>query len=264
MANEFKEPIIKVDLSKFIQSARKHIGKEWPMATVKAFSLVAETVRDVVRNMTRYKYKLHSEYILNGIRHTPITKGQKLRAAKALARFGDMNAAIYLRPSNKPSTSLEFMADHEFGRDRQPQNDYIAAPTEGLKEKSFKTPRGRVKQRYKPATLLKRFKETKSRLKQGTTQSSTRGPRKRRLPGAPFIIHGKRGKWMIARRVMPAPKTGSGKTARRGHHLEFLYVLIPRASIKKEWRFEETVVNSVKNDYVKIINREMNKLPNHK
>lgn len=247
---------VQVDLEAFVRSARQIEKRDWPEAVTNAFSRLADVSARGTRSMTSRKFEMHSDYITRGIKYYPQTETQKARAMQAIQRFGDMSAAVYLRGATDPKKSLEFMADHEYGESRHAKKKNIAIPTRTLKTKGYRTGRGRVRSRWKPDRLLKRFKESGSTFT-GTTTFTKNKQRKKRLPGHAFIIQGKGGGSYIARRV----KRQKSKQDRSV--LEFLYLLIPRASIKREWGFAEQVWQEVLNNYARTITTSINKMPNY-
>lgn len=231
--------MLRVDLTDFVAGAKRHMRKGWPGAVVDAFSDVAEMARDDVRGMTRSKFDLHSDWVPKGIRHTPNNEAQKSAAENALRRHGDMTAAVFVRGASDPKKSMGFMAHHEYSEDRDPVDKFIAIPLKGVRNKSFRTGKGRVKKRWRPAELLKRFNETNSRFDGRTTiHKGGRGLGYKRkggkLPGHAFIIGTQRGP-MIARRIKRGGEKG----------LEFLYVLKTQARIKKIWGFAGRVYDTV-------------------
>ena len=254
------KPLISVDLTEFTRGVKQHVERDWPKACVNAFSGIAEEARDAVRLLTRQKFKLHSDYITSGIRHIPNSPAQKDAAARALQRYGDMSAAVFLRGASDPKKSLEFMAHHEWSEDREPQDRFIAVPLKSVKLKSFKTSKGRVRARWQPARLLDHFNKTGSRYDNGTTQSPKqlgyRG-KSRRLPGKPFMISSKRGDPMIARRIRNPGQKGE-------RHLEFFYILKPKARIKKIWNFVDGVYTSVGRHFVGKISKHVAMMPDRK
>lgn len=251
--------MLEADLTAFAASARKHVGRDWPRVVVDAFADIAEYARDDVRNTTRQRYDLHSDYITRGIKHYPNTAHQKGRAESALKRFGDMNAAVFLRGSRSPKHSLEFMAHHETGEERDPQNEHIAIPTKTLRAKSFRNTRGKVKKRYKPSELLKRFDASGSFYDDEAKTTISRGLRmkRRRQPGNAFLIRGKGGKPFIVRTLNRAR---GGKK----RDLEFMYILVTRAEIKPSWGFAESVWKGTRAVYYTIFYKKAIRMPSYK
>lgn len=249
------KPMFYADLTEFAASARKHIGNDWPIVVVGAFGDMSEHARDAVRRRTGQRYKLHSDYIPKGIKNYPHTDSQKVKAVAALKKYGDMNAAVYVRPSRSAKNSLAFMVDHEKGEDRTPQKEFIAVPTKTLKNKGYKTGRGRVRKRWKPQTLLQRFNESGADFDGRTTVHAARQKR-RRYPGNAFIIKGRGGRTFIVRAL-------TRKSSNNKRNLEFLYMFMERAEIKPTWGFVETVHVDVSESYYAVINRRAKRLPSY-
>jgi len=247
---------IKIDLTEFSKTARKHIKRDWPAFVVNAFSEMAEMARDGARILTGQRFKLHSDYVIKGIKHYPQNANQKNMAAQALKKHGDMNASVYLRGARNAKKSLQFMADHEFGEQRNAQNKYIAVPTKMLKSKNFRSNRGRVKKSFTPKHLLKRFNESGSTFDGNTTRSKSR-VRKKRMPGSPFIVMGSSGRPFIVRQVRRSKKNSKGK-------LEFLYILNPSVNIKLKWGFVKIVYRVVRANYSKVLGKYYKRLPNYR
>jgi len=249
------KPLVDIDISGFVKSAKKHIGQDWPRAIVGAFAEMANDGAMAARALTRGKFKLHSDYITRGIKSIPKSQGQLKASERALKRHGDFTAAVYLRGAASPKRSLSFMADHETGMDRVAQDTWIAMPTTTLKRKSFKTARGKVRKRWKPGTLLKRFNEVGSTFNGSTTTNKGKhlDSSRKRSPGSSFIIAGRGGTPMIARRA-------SGKGNKR---LEFLYALNKKANIRKGWDFVNTVTTIVEYIHERTIKKAVGKMPNY-
>lgn len=244
--------MIELDLTDFTRAARKHIGVDWPKTVTDAFSGIAKKARDAGAKHTSKEFKLKTDWVLKGIRFYPDSNTQKTKAAHALKKYGDMNAAVFLRGSSNPKKSLEFMADHEFGEVRSGKKRYVAIPTKTLKNKAYRTARGGVKQRYRPKHLLKRFNEV-STFDGRTTITKGKRSKRKRLPGSAFIISA-RGHPFIARSYK-----------RKGYRrLELLYVLRDKAQIKSTWGFVQHVRNRVVQDYVSELQRHAHRLPTYK
>lgn len=249
------KPVVDIDISAFTRTAKRHIGKDWPKAIVGAFASMADDGAGAVRALTRGKFKLHSDYITRGIKSLPNTPAQRGAAERALKRHGDFVAAVYLRGAVNPKRSLGFMADHETGMDRIAQDTWIAMPTTTLKAKSFKTGRGRVRKRWKPGTLLKRFNEVGSKFDGRTTTNKGMhlGTSRKRSLGSAFLIRGRGGTPMIARR-------GGNKGNKQ---LEFLYALKKSANIRKRWDFVNTVEIIVMHIHERTIKKAVQRMPNY-
>lgn len=246
-----------LDLSAFTRSAKKHIGTDWPNAVVDGFSDIAASADEAVTDVTRLRFGLHSEYIPRGIRHYPQTQAQKNAAAKAMKRYGDMNAAVYVRPARDPKKSLGFMVDHEEGEQREPQDKWIASPTaEARRMYSMRTARGKMKRRFMPSELLKRFRSTGSYY-DGQTTLSRRRNKWGRTPGVPFLMYSSRAnKTFIVRR---ASKSKGGR-----ENLQFLYVFLTKAYINRKWGFEITAKADVYNKYAVTIDAHTKRMPDYK
>ena len=252
MSDFYKKPMVTLDISEFMRSARRTRNKHIPEAIVLGISLSAEIARDRVRRKTKALFKLHSDWIPYKVQSIPKTPTQKIAAARALARYGDFNAFVYLRGALNPKDSAAFMADHEFGKKRKPQKKFIAVPAAHLRGYNYKTAKGKIRKRWKPDALLKRYRQLGSTFNDKTTTNKglVLGPQKRRSPGNAFIIMGK-GTPYIARRV----------TRKEGKGLEFLYKLVDTAKIDPRWNFEPTVKLSVLSTYKSAIAWAMRSVP---
>ena len=250
------KPLISVDLTEFSRGAKLHVGRDWPIAVVEGFAELADGSKGDVRALTRSRFDLKSDYIPGGIHATPNSPTQKERAAHALKKYGDMNASVLVRGAKKPERELGFMVSHETGEDREPHEKYIAVPMQGIRSYKFRTLKGKVKAGWKPAKLLEHFNSTGSQYVNGTTQSRRRlgyRGKKKRLPGNAFLIESRRGDPMIVRRIVRA-KRGSKQ-------LEFLYILKPKARIKKIWGFVDGVYASVGRRYAGVITKHIRMMP---
>lgn len=263
MTYEFKNRI-KIDDT--IRDIKRLAGKEWPMMLATYIAEMAADADEGLTLHTRNKFDLHSEYIPKGIRSTPSNPEQIKKVANSLAKYYDGFGAVYLRGSSDPKKSLSFMADHDRGMKRDPQNvwrsahgKFIATPASGLKSKSFRTQSGKVKQRYKPSTLLERFSQSGSRYERGTTLTDKYPGRqsrnKARLPGKVFLIRGRNSGYPIAVRRI---SRGSGEN--KGQ-LETLYTLHNSADIKGGyWQAEDTVIRIARRSHRRIATFTSNRL----
>jgi hypothetical protein len=229
------EPIVTINIRDFVPSSQKYL-KGYGKAVALGFGDVARTARDSVRKRTRSVFELNSDYIINGIKSIPDTPAQIAAASKAVEKYGDINAAVYLRGSNDRKKSLNFMVNHETGEDKKSVDGSLAIPASDIQNYSYRTVRGAVKARYKPAKLLEKY---------NVSNGKKCGPNAGRSSGTPFVIRGKSGTLLIARRK------GKNKT------LQFMYSFKKRANIKAEWNFEETVISSVKQNYVARIGKQI-------
>lgn len=243
---------IVVDLTEFSIGAKRHMDHDWPRAVVEGFSELAEKGRDDSRALAARHFDLRSPFIPSGIRSTPNSAAQKAAAAHALKKYGDMNAAVFLRGASDPRKSLEFAAHHATGETRGAQDKYIAVPMKGVKAKGFRTAKGRVRKRWKPAQLLKHFNATGSVYTGVTTQGRRKLGYKgkgRKIPGKAFMIRSKRGEPLIARRISRGPKGSK--------NLEFLYILKTKARIQEKWGFVDGVYRSVGHRYSGVITKHV-------
>jgi hypothetical protein len=252
--------MIELDIREFVASARKHIHRDWPYAVAHGFSEIVVGGANRGRALTASKFKLHSSYIPQGIKAIPRSHAQLAAAQNALARHGDIYAAVYVRGATKPENSLSFMSDHEYGETRLAHqgNDSIAMPQRGVKSKSYRTGRGRVRKRWTPKALLKEFQEASATFKHGTTTNKGRslGPQRRQLPGLPFLI-----KVNNSTMIVRAIKRNRGK-GRNG--LEFLYVLKSKAKIKKDWSLTSTTEDYYQHNYVDALAKYVRKMPDYR
>lgn len=265
MAYDFKN---RIDIDGTIKDIQRLYGKEWPRTLAGYIGDMAANAEHAAELQTRRKFDLHSEYVPRGIRSTPGTPAQLQKVAKSLEKYYDGFGAVYLRGSPDPKRSLSFMVHHEVGFKRKPHsvwrsaNDQrlIATPGEGLKNKSYRTQSGRIKERYKPGTLLKRFESSGSRYEQGTTLTNKypgrRGPGKARVPGKVFLIRGNNSGYPIAvRRITRGGgEEGKGK-------LETLYAMHPDIEVKGGlWEFEDTVIRVSQRAHRRLIKHNVNRL----
>jgi hypothetical protein len=247
---------MRVDISRFLRSWDR-ISDDVPKAIIAGFAEIADLGRRRVRVRTRSVFKLHSSYILNGIRSIPGVRGSKgaERQAEAALRgltgkYHDFQAAVFLRGSNSPKKSLGFMADHEFGRKRKPHKGRaLALPRTGVTIKAFRTSKGRVKRRYKPETVIKKIKA------QATNTRKRRWGRYRKP--RPFLVTFKSGRRAIAVRKDKTKRAFVRESGDTGALL--LYEFQKDADIKKRYGFEETVHETTKRN-IKLIIAELAKV----
>lgn len=265
MAYEFKN---RIDMTDLLGDIKRLYGKGWPKMLAAYIGDMAEDADDAATLRTRGEFDLHSEYIPRGIRSTPGTPAQLRKVENSLKRHYDGFGAVYLRGSADPKRSLGFMAHHEIGFKRDPESiwrsaqnkKYIANPGAGLRDKSFRTQTGKVRKRWKPATLLDRFEQSGSRYEHGTTKTNKypgrRNPGAGTVPGKVFLIRGRNsGAPVVVRRVSRGGgEEGKGK-------LETLYHLSDSAEIKGGvWRFEDTVIHTAKRSQRRIARFQSNRL----
>lgn len=239
---QYNKTGITVNTNEWRKSANAFINSRYPDAVARGFKKIAESAQEEIQKETKGKFALHTDYILRGIRSTPRTPGQLKASARAVDKYGNMEAAVYLRPGSGRK-DLSFMVDHETGASRKPRGKRIAIPAGGLDNYNYQTKTGGVRKRWRPSTLLQKW----------NTQGPNRAgndlpPGKRRGKPAPFIIETSSGT-MLARR----------KT-RKDNSLEFLYSFNKSANIKQRWGFEATINADVARNYRPIMNRFINKI----
>lgn len=264
MSQIISKQMIQVDLSEFTKGAKRLFKQDWPKAVVTSFSQIANAANEAVIKKTETEFELHTDYITKGIKHYPATTAQQQRAMHALEKYGDMNAAVYLRGAQDPKRSLAFMVEHEEGGMREPAygvalgtsvgEKYIATPTKDLNAKGVRTSRGQMRKKYRPSSLLKRYTEAGSTFSGNTTKTAKRvrvkGGRKNRF-GSAFIMKVRDKPFIVRRRSTTY------------NDLEFLYVLIPQATFRKRWGFEKTVWQNVSITYGPTIIKHVAAMPNY-
>lgn len=221
------------DINKFANWHRKFSGRDWPKKVVQSLSDVAFEGMRVGQYHTKSAFKLKTDYVTRGIKFLPESASQRAAAERALLRYGDCMAKVYVRGSKDKRKSLDFMVHHETSFSRKPQHKFMAVPTKSLKEKSYRTSRGGVKRAWKPETLLKRFFEAGipfngvTTTKLGKTHQHSTGKRR----GDAFLMRGRGDNTVYIVRRLSSDKWD----------LEFLYSLKNEAKIRKDWHFVENV-----------------------
>ena len=241
-----------VEIDTLIKGIELAAKKYIPKALVETYSLMVEVAQRDARERTRQQFNLSTDWIPKSIVALPITTAQKNASEKALRTKGDFLAAVYIRGSNNPKNSLAFMADHETGNTRKPQGDHIAEPGKDWMAKEFETRTGRKRKGKTAAALLDRYNKAGSKYN-GTTTVTTHYPnRKKRIrggglrqkPGNYFIIKGKGGTPVIARRDpskgMRAGVTEKGTSFSRWR-LSFAYGLQKDQRIQATWHYYDTI-----------------------
>ena len=234
---------VSVDLRAFNQSLNKLINKEYPDKLARGFATLAEQCRDEVRAETKRKFKLHSPYIPKGVLSIPHSEGQIKSAARSIRRKGDLMAAVLLRPARTPKNDLSFMVSHETGADKRPHGGDLAVPGRDIKRLGFKTSKGKVKKRWKPAELLKEFNRLGGNRKGSKLQRKSKSGKTN-----PYLFEYEQGRTAIVRRIHPATDK-----------LLFLYHLKDKASIKPRWSFEPTVHTTATRKAKSTITKYINK-----
>jgi len=209
---------IRMDLGDFVADAKKLAGDKYPRAVADALRLVTERVMMTERAMTREKFNLHGEFIPNSIKAFPSSSGQINKVARDIRDTSEAFASVYLGNIEK----TEFMSMQEFGGTRVPLGKVLTVPQSDYQ---MKTSGGRVKQIYKPKTVLKDYAQTK--FSAGSKHPGVYGTHQRRA----FILNTANGTTIIARRA-----------GRKRKPLKILYVMTPNGKIRAKWTFEETGV----------------------
>lgn len=232
-----QQPVLtlSMDADDMLKQLRRIAGDQFPFALAKALTNLAQIGQVTAQLKTRTTFNLHSDFIPRGIRIIPARKSD-------VKSMGIATSAVYTAP--RIST---FMPGHELGEVRSPfaggardKGKFIAVPGRDLRSKSYKTGTGKVRKRWRPSTLLANY--TRLEGNKGSTHRD-RAPGGRK--GTPFIVRDKsNGTAMIVRR-----------RGKKQYPLEVLYILIPRATIKPVWRFEETVQEAVDQVYLPVFDR---------
>ena len=247
------DPFIRVDLHDFRKSAQRLVGHLWPSAIVEGVSKSVDNIIEADRKHIKHVFDLKSNWVTQGVKGYPLSLTQKSASAKRLLREHEFDAAVYLRGSNKPENDLSFIAEHEFGVERNSkQNKNVSVPL-AVKQYAYKSSRGRVQKHWKPSKdLLKRYRESGSHFENNTTKSASK-QRTRRLPSKAFLI-GVNKKVFIVRRI--AKKTKENKDI-----FQFLYVLFERVHIRKTMHFIPTTYAKANIDLPQQITISINRLP---
>lgn len=238
-----------VDITIHVDEFKKdleHLMKgRYPDVTARALGKVAKDARDAAREATKAKYNLHSNYIPNGIKSIPSTHPQYESAANSMRSHGDMSAAVFVRGSMTPERSLDFMVDHETGATRTPHGGgkMIATPATGVKRLSYRTGKGRVKAKYKPAKLLADYARKGPNVKGSDIAQQTKNTESN------FFIMKRGDTVMIAKRNTLLRKP-----------LGFYYFLNKSTRVKKSWGFEDTIRSTVRSTYRRTFERYFNRM----
>lgn len=219
---------------------------QYPFAHAKALTRVAQEAADKVRQETKKRFELKTDFIPKGI---------AIKAAKKqdIVMGGSATSAVFTR--ERIGT---FMPKHEEGGTRSPESGrmgggsdtgrMLALPGKGVEGSQFSTSKsararletasGKIKSSKTPHGLLKDYKSNKH------TQDIKRGGRK----GQPFIKGRESGIPMIVRRV-----------GKKRYPLEILYIFRSSASYKATWGFVDVVADYVNANYERIFKEELKK-----
>jgi len=212
--------------------------RQLPFAIAKSLTEIADLSVKEVQAKTRREYKLHTDFIPRGISRVPAKKSD-------VQRLGMGTTIVFTKP-----IISGWMPVHETGGMREPstggegkdKGKYLTIPASDMLKRSFRTGSGKVRQRWKPSTLLQGYRGRNVSLSGGIVRP-TRGGRK----GKPFIIKAKgSGTAMIVRR----------KGTKR-YPLELLYLFSRRARYKPSWDFEQTVRQTVDMRFEEVFSRNL-------
>lgn len=191
---------IRVDMDAFSKDLGFLEREQFPYAMAKTLTDLATSGQIAVRGKTRKEFKLHTDFIPNNIGIVP--------ARKADVRLGTAKSAV------KTSEKISFMSNHETGEDKVPKRKALAIPTmltKGIPD--FKTATGKVKAKFKPAALLKKWNQ-KDKPAAGETSA--------------YVVDG-----TLFARVKDKWRTGSRSIP--------LFGFATQAKIKPKWGFGLTV-----------------------
>ena len=183
-----------------------------PFAAAVTLTRLAQGSQIALRNGLSQVFTLRADRrIKAGIRIKPAKKGDFKRQT--------MNSQV--------NDVDNFMALHVSGGTKRPsQGRYVAVPAAGLQVKSFRTASGKVKRRFKPATMFSKMKERKT---------NRRTPKRGRHRAPKPFANQAGGQVFMAQRIGPSK-----------YPLRFLWGFERSTTIKKTWRYVETVEQHVK------------------
>lgn len=145
--------MIEVDTSACLKGISILHRDQFPFAMAKTLSNLATSGQIAMRQKTRKDFKLHTEFIPNQIGITPARKVD-VAAGRGFAEV-------------KTSVRIPWMTDHETGDDRLPKRTALAVPSIlAQRIPDFKTGTGKVRGKYQPKALLKKWND-KSKAPKG-------------------------------------------------------------------------------------------------
>jgi hypothetical protein len=180
----------------------------------KTLTDLASSGRIAMRQKTRKDFKLHTDFIPNQIGMVPARKSDVL--------LGKGKSIV------KTSDKIPWMTDHETGDTRLPKRKALSIPSAIAKAiPDFKTSTGKVKAKYSPKALLKKW-NTKDKVPKGQ-------------PSA-YIVNGTlfarlKNKWRTGEKTIPMFNFGS------------------KAKMRPVWRFAFTVGAKVKENTERFFKR---------
>jgi len=216
----------KVNLGLFNKSFRDIKEKGLPRAIIRGFSKTAHRGQIAAISHTKKVFKLHTNYILNGVKYVP---EEKSVASKSNFRsdYKTFKAAIFIRGSNNANKSLEFLVLHEMSGTKRPHGKKrnIALPRPYLKTKKYQTGKGSVSKRWKPSKLLEYYNQHPRR---------TPGKKPKGHTKTPAFLISKGDSIRIARRKGKKP-----------YPIFILYEFENTTKIKRTYHFVDTVTKAV-------------------
>ena len=238
-------PILTLDWRKFQRDYRL-INSKYPESVARGFRALSERARDDMRIQVKSIFDLHSDWIPKNILNTPKTNAQLKKAAKAVKKYHDIQATVYLRPAHDPKRSLDFMVHHEKGTPKRSEDGSgdIATPSIDIRNYKYRTGRGKTAKRWRPGVMLEQFNKKGANKKGHKIRYRKPGGK-----GEPFLVTGKRsGKELVARRL-----------SSRSREFQVLYSLHDRVRIRPRLHMEQTVKGSASMNASSILGRYINR-----
>lgn len=201
---------LKIDYRNTLKDLTEIQRNQYPFAYSSALTQTAKIAQYAVRQITRDKFNLHSEYIPRGIIITPARKSDVVKKHWAFSAVFTSNAIT------------PFMAWHEIGGVKRPKNKSLAIPSRTLQQRyKYRTKRGSTAARWRPERLL-----------QGYISKYMPRRREKSKDGRSAFIMPKKGNF---------PSVIARTRKKSDNQLEILYIFTPFARIKAVWGFERTV-----------------------
>lgn len=135
---------VQVDQKDFQKDLSRLQRDQFPFAFAKTLTQAAKLGQTAIRAQTKKVFRLHTEFIPNGIRIEP--------ALKSEVRAGGGEAAVYT------ADDISFMNIHEEGGTKKPRGAALAIPSFPAQRTTpdLKTRTGKVRQKYLPRKLLEK------------------------------------------------------------------------------------------------------------
>lgn len=230
---------LKVDSRATLKAMAEISQRQFPFAFARGLTILAKAGKKAAQDRTRSQFKIKTEFIPQGITI------QAARKAELKAR-GRTNAYVLTKP--RIST---FMPAHESGALKTPgafsggsdKGRMLAVPARGLLRQPYRTKTGKVKKRFRPTELLKRYNQLRPE-----DAARVRGSRSRFGPRTPFLIRSKEGnRLLLVRRL----------STKNRYPLDVLYTFMPAARIPARWRFHPAVQKVVQVQYTRVMKLSM-------